>query len=69
MADGVEVERFESSVCAHIAQQVEHFLGKEEVIGSNPIVSTTSGVDRQKTVGNGTERSSDARSSATEKEP
>ena len=26
---------------AHIAQQVEHFLGKEEVIGSNPIVSTT----------------------------
>ena len=25
---------------AHIAQQVEHFLGKEEVIGSNPIVST-----------------------------
>ena len=26
--------------CAHIAQSVEHFLGKEEVIGSNPIVST-----------------------------
>jgi hypothetical protein len=26
---------------AHIAQQVEHFLGKEEVIGSNPIVSTS----------------------------
>ena len=26
---------------AHIAQAVEHFLGKEEVIGSNPIVSTT----------------------------
>ena len=26
---------------AHIAQVVEHFLGKEEVIGSNPIVSTT----------------------------
>ena len=25
---------------AHIAQSVEHFLGKEEVIGSNPIVST-----------------------------
>jgi hypothetical protein len=23
---------------AHIAQAVEHFLGKEEVIGSNPIV-------------------------------
>ena len=28
------------SVLAHIAQSVEHFLGKEEVIGSNPIVST-----------------------------
>ena len=28
------------STDAHIAQQVEHFLGKEEVIGSNPIVST-----------------------------
>ena len=27
-------------VTAHIAQSVEHFLGKEEVIGSNPIVST-----------------------------
>jgi hypothetical protein len=27
-------------VIAHIAQSVEHFLGKEEVIGSNPIVST-----------------------------
>jgi hypothetical protein len=27
---------------AHIAQTVEHFLGKEEVIGSNPIVSTNS---------------------------
>tara|TARA_B100000959_G_C14573972_1_gene457072 strand:- start:340 stop:525 length:186 start_codon:yes stop_codon:yes gene_type:complete len=26
---------------AHIAQAVEHFLGKEEVIGSNPIVSTS----------------------------
>ena len=29
-----------SGVIAHIAQSVEHFLGKEEVIGSNPIVST-----------------------------
>ena len=26
---------------AHIAQSVEHFLGKEEVIGSIPIVSTS----------------------------
>tara|TARA_B100001057_G_scaffold19443_1_gene17936 strand:+ start:1931 stop:2245 length:315 start_codon:yes stop_codon:yes gene_type:complete len=30
-------------VIAHIAQSVEHFLGKEEVIGSNPIVSTRFG--------------------------
>ena len=28
------------SEIGHIAQQVERFLGKEEVIGSNPIVST-----------------------------
>ena len=32
--------RWMLSEMAHIAQQVEHFLGKEEVIGSNPIVST-----------------------------
>ena len=25
---------------AHIAQQVEHFLGKEEVTGSNPVMSS-----------------------------
>jgi hypothetical protein len=25
---------------AHVAQPVEHFLGKEEVIGSNPIVGS-----------------------------
>ena len=31
---------------AHIAQMVEHFLGKEEVIGSNPIVSTICRADR-----------------------
>ena len=30
---------------AHIAQAVEHFLGKEEVIGSNPIVSTIRLID------------------------
>ncbi len=24
---------------AHVAQSAEHFLGKEEVMGSNPIVS------------------------------
>jgi hypothetical protein len=26
---------------AHVAQSVEHFLGKEEVIGSSPIVGST----------------------------
>jgi hypothetical protein len=26
--------------CAHIAQSVEHFLGKEEVTGSNPVMSS-----------------------------
>jgi hypothetical protein len=25
---------------AHIAQAVEHFLGKEEVVGSSPVVGT-----------------------------
>ncbi len=33
---------------AHIAQAVEHFLGKEEVIGSNPIVSTIRLLDADK---------------------
>ncbi len=28
------------SVSAHIAQSVEHFLGKEEVTGSNPVMSS-----------------------------
>jgi hypothetical protein len=27
---------------AHIAQSVEHFLGKEEVTGSNPVVGSIS---------------------------
>ena len=27
-------------ILAHVAQSVEHFLGKEEVIGSNPIVGS-----------------------------
>jgi hypothetical protein len=25
---------------AHVAQSVEHFLGKEEVTGSNPVMSS-----------------------------
>ena len=31
-----------TTVCisAHIAQSVEHFLGKEEVTGSNPVVGS-----------------------------
>ena len=28
---------------AHIAQSVEHFLGKEEVTGSNPVMSSSYG--------------------------
>ena len=28
------------TISAHIAQQVEHILGKNEVIGSNPIVGS-----------------------------
>ncbi len=28
---------------ADVAQSVEHFLGKEEVIGSNPIISSCFG--------------------------
>jgi hypothetical protein len=28
---------------AHVAQSVEHFLGKEEVTGSNPVVGSIAG--------------------------
>ncbi len=28
---------------AHVAQSVEHFLGKEEVTGSSPVVSSKQG--------------------------
>ena len=31
---------FNSKVFAHIAQSVEHFLGKEEVTGSNPVMGS-----------------------------
>ena len=31
----------ENGIKAHIAQSVEHFLGKEEVTGSNPVMSST----------------------------
>jgi hypothetical protein len=31
---------------AYIAQSVEHFLGKEEVTGSNPVVGFTAGEGR-----------------------
>ena len=34
---------------AHVAQEVEHFLGKEEVIGSSPIVGSASAVDPWRT--------------------
>ncbi len=32
--------RFPLHMSAHIAQAAEHFLGKEEVIGSSPIVGS-----------------------------
>ena len=32
---------FDCLVSAHIAQSVEHFLGKEEVTGSNPVVGSS----------------------------
>ncbi len=32
--------RQEGPVKAHIAQSVEHFLGKEEVTGSNPVMGS-----------------------------
>ena len=32
----------QGSSFAHIAQSVEHFLGKEEVTGSNPVMSSNS---------------------------
>jgi mevalonate pyrophosphate decarboxylase len=31
-----------AKVSAHVAQSVEHFLGKEEVTGSIPVMSTIS---------------------------
>ncbi len=33
---------FSLQIVAHVAQSVEHLLGKEEVDGSIPFVSTTS---------------------------
>ncbi len=36
----VEGRPARQSLLAHVAQSVEHFLGKEEVIGSNPIVGS-----------------------------
>ena len=32
--------RSENGIVAHIAQSVEHFLGKEEVTGSIPVVGS-----------------------------
>ena len=34
-------EPLERPVSAHVAQLVEHVLGKDEVIGSNPIVGSS----------------------------
>ena len=35
-----EMDRLLSGFCAHVAQLVEHVLGKDEVIGSNPIMGS-----------------------------
>ena len=34
------VQYTQSGFCAHVAQLVEHVLGKDEVIGSNPIMGS-----------------------------
>jgi hypothetical protein len=39
---GARVFVFDFLFFAHVAQSVEHFLGKEEVAGSIPVVSTMS---------------------------
>ena len=49
--EGIGIEtRFETEtepqIDAHIAQSVEHFLGKEEVTGSNPVMGSTFRVRR-----------------------
>ena len=40
-----------SSSFAHIAQSVEHFLGKEEVTGSNPVMSSNAVWRRRRDIG------------------
>ena len=37
-----ETMNLSSVLQAHIAQSVEHFLGKEEVTGSNPVMGSNS---------------------------
>ena len=34
-------DKADIGIAAHIAQSVEHFLGKEEVTGSNPVMSSS----------------------------
>ena len=38
--------RFPLQIPAHIAQEGEHFLGKEEVTGSSPVVGSTLRISR-----------------------
>jgi hypothetical protein len=38
--DGKQLPGFVPVLFAHIAQSVEHFLGKEEVSGSNPLMGS-----------------------------
>ena len=39
-AGSIPAARSKLEAGAHIAQLVEHFLGKEEVTGSNPVMSS-----------------------------
>ena len=43
---GRELLSLDQLKLAHIAQSVEHFLGKEEVTGSNPVMSSSVMVSR-----------------------
>ena len=44
VADVFAREGRRGAIEAHIAQSVEHFLGKEEVIGSIPVMGSTHNV-------------------------
>ena len=47
MSSEVRILPYPRLAKADVAQSVEHFLGKEEVIGSSPIISSGFGLIRQ----------------------